>query len=80
MKLTSLAVAAVALSLFSVKPASADFQSMHLFYLGPELPNYLTLHGPARCTWADYCWYVLMRGPEGVVAAPVAAGAPRVKK
>ena len=78
MKLTSLAVAVSALSLLSATPAPADFVNRALVYLGPELPNYLTAPGPARCSWADLCWYRIARGPD-IVVAPIPVVVPRVK-
>lgn len=75
MRSFGLTITAAALATISVAPASAYevFYNSALVYLGPELHNHLTAPGPARCTWADRCWYVIVRGPEIVVpAAPTA--------
>jgi hypothetical protein len=84
MKLGSMALGALLLSVASVTPAAADYANIaQVFLAGPELPNYLTAHGPARCTWADHCWYRLQLGLDvgGPAAVPVVAPvAPRIRK
>ncbi len=70
MRRFGLVLAAGALASVSATPAPAYevFFNSAFTYLGPELHNHLTAPGPARCTWADKCWYVIARGPDVVVA------------